>query len=213
MSKLRVHCFSLSFDGYGAGPDQDVDNPLGVGGEALHGWFVATRTFKQVFGKPGGVTGPDDDLAARGVENIGAWILGRNMFGPVRGSWPDNSWKGWWGEEPPYRVEVFVLTHHPRAPIAMKGGTTFHFVTDGIHARLRRRAKPARRGQPDRARRHPGLAAVHVPGATPQPEGRRRSHGHLVAGGRAPRAAHWTTAVPGGQRSGDRRQSRRRGSR
>jgi dihydrofolate reductase len=138
MSKLRVHCFTLSFDGYGAGPDQRLENPLGIGGEALHGWFVPTRTFQQVFGKPGGTTGPDDDFAARGVENIGAWILGRNMFGPVRGSWPDDSWKGWWGEEPPYHCDVFVLTHHPRAPMAMQGGTTFHFVTDGIHAALDR---------------------------------------------------------------------------
>jgi dihydrofolate reductase len=138
MSKLRVHCFTLSFDGYGAGPDQGLETPLGVGGEALHGWFVATRTFQQMFGKPGGSTGPDDDFAARGIENIGASILGRNMFGPVRGSWPDDSWKGWWGEEPPYHSDVFVLTHHPRAPLAMKGGTTFHFVTDGIHAALDR---------------------------------------------------------------------------
>jgi dihydrofolate reductase len=144
MSKLRVHCFTLSFDGYGAGSNQSLDNPLGVGGEALHGWFVATRTFQQVFGRPGGVTGPDDEVAARGVENIGAWILGRNMFGPVRGSWPDESWKGWWGEEPPYHTDVFVLTHHARAPISMKGGTTFHFVTDGIHAALERARTSAR---------------------------------------------------------------------
>jgi dihydrofolate reductase len=138
MSKLRVHCFALSFDGYGAGPSQDLTNPLGVGGEELHGWFIPTRTFRQLFGRPGGETGPDDDFAARGIENIGASILGRNMFGPVRGSWPDDSWKGWWGEEPPYRTDVFVLTHHARAPISMKGGTTFHFVTDGIHAALER---------------------------------------------------------------------------
>lgn len=138
MSKLRIHCFTLSFDGYGAGPEQTQESPLGVGGEALHGWFVATRTFHQVFNRAGGETGPDDDFAARGVENIGAWILGRNMFGPVRGSWPDDSWKGWWGEEPPYHCDVFVLTHHARAPLRMKGGTTFHFVTDGIHAALER---------------------------------------------------------------------------
>lgn len=139
MSKLRIHCFTLSFDGYGAGPDQRLENPLGVGGQALHGWFVPTRTCQQMlFGKPGGTTGPDEDFAARGIENLGAWILGRNMFGPVRGSWPDDSWKGWWGEEPPYHTDVFVLTHHPRAPIAMKGGTTFHFVTDGIHVALER---------------------------------------------------------------------------
>jgi dihydrofolate reductase len=138
MSKLRIHCFTISFDGYGAGPDQSQKNPLGVGGEAMHDWYVATRTFKKLFGRPGGVTGPDDDFAAKGLENIGAWILGRNMFGPVRGDWPDESWKGWWGEEPPYHTDVFVLTHHPRAPISMKGGTTFHFVTDGIHAALER---------------------------------------------------------------------------
>ena len=138
MSKLRIHCFTLSLDGFGAGPDQGLDNPLGGGGEALHGWFVATRTFQQVFGRAGGETGPDDDFAARGIEKIGAWILGRNMFGPVRGGWPDDSWKGWWGEEPPYHTDVFVLTHHPRAPISMKGGTTFHFVSDGIHAALER---------------------------------------------------------------------------
>ncbi|HEU4582724.1 MAG TPA: dihydrofolate reductase family protein [Polyangiaceae bacterium] len=138
MSKLRVHCFSLSFDGYGAGPDQTQQNPLGVGGEELHRWFVKTRSFQRVFGRPGGETGPDDEFAARCDENLGAWILGRNMFGPVRGNWPDESWKGWWGEEPPYHTDVFVLTHHARAPLAMKGGTTFHFVTDGIHAALER---------------------------------------------------------------------------
>jgi dihydrofolate reductase len=146
MSKLRVHCFCVSVDGFGAGAEQSLDNPLGVGGEGLHGWFVRTRTFHQLFGRPGGETGPDDELAARGVENLGAWILGRNMFGPVRGNWPDDSWKGWWGEEPPYHTDVFVLTHHPRAPISMKGGTTFHFVTDGIHAALER-AKAAAGGR------------------------------------------------------------------
>jgi dihydrofolate reductase len=138
MSKLRVHCFAISLDGYGAGPDQGPQNPLGAGGEALHEWFVPTRTFQKTFGRPGGVTGPDDDFAARGFENIGAWILGRNMFGPVRGPWPDESWKGWWGNNPPYHVPVFVLTHHARAPLAMEGGTTFHFVTDGIEAALKR---------------------------------------------------------------------------
>lgn len=138
MSKLRIHCFTISVDGFGAGVEQSLDQPLGVGGEAMHGWYVRTRTFQQLFGRPGGETGPDDEFAARGLENIGAWILGRNMFGPVRGNWPDDSWKGWWGDEPPYHTEVFVLTHHPRAPIAMKGGTTFHFVTDGIHAALER---------------------------------------------------------------------------
>jgi dihydrofolate reductase len=136
MSKLRVACFSISLDGYGAGPRQDMDNPLGVGGFALHDWFLPTRTFKRMQGEEGGTTGIDDDFAARGFENVGAWILGRNMFGPARGPWPDDTWKGWWGDEPPYRVPVFVLTHHPRGSIEMKGGTTFHFVTDGIESAL-----------------------------------------------------------------------------
>jgi dihydrofolate reductase len=137
--KLVVRGFSVSADGYGAGPDQDANNPLGVGGMALHEWVLPTRTFqKMLFGKDGGTTGPDDDFASRGFENIGAWILGRNMFGPVRGPWPDESWKGWWGDEPPYHCDVFVLTHHARAPITMKGGTVFHFVTDGIEAALQR---------------------------------------------------------------------------
>ena len=136
MSKVRVHAFTISLDGYGAGPSQDIKNPLGVGGESLHGWFVPTRTFLKTFGKDGGETGADDDFAARGVQNLGAWILGRNMFGPVRGAWPDDTWKGWWGDNPPYHVPVFVLTHHARAPLAMEGGTTFHFVTDGIQAAL-----------------------------------------------------------------------------
>jgi dihydrofolate reductase len=146
MSKLRVHCFAISLDGYGAGPDQGLKNPLGVGGEALHEWFVVTRTFKKTFGREGGETGIDDDFAARSFENIGAWILGRNMFSPSRGPWPDDSWKGWWGDNPPYHVPVFVLTHHTRAPIAMEGGTTFHFVTDGIEAALTR-AKEAANGR------------------------------------------------------------------
>jgi len=139
-SKLRVHCFTISIDGFGAGPKQDVDNPLGVGGVALHEWAFATRTFRQMFGGDGGTTGIDDDFAARGFDNIGAWILGRNMFGPVRGPWPDDSWKGWWGDNPPYHTHVFVLTNHPRASITMGGGTTFHFVTEGIHAALQRAA-------------------------------------------------------------------------
>ena len=116
MSKLRVACFSISLDGYGAGPRQDMDNPLGVGGFALHDWFLPTRTFKRMQGEEEGTTGIDDDFAARGFENVGAWILGRNMFGPVRGPWPDDAWKGWWGDEPPYHVPVFVLTHHARPP-------------------------------------------------------------------------------------------------
>ena len=136
MSKLRVNCFSMSIDGYGAGPDQSLAQPLGVGGTGLHEWVLATRTFRKLFGQQGGTTGADDDFVARGFDHVGAWILGRNMFGPVRGPWPDESWKGWWGDEPPYHVPTFVLTHHARAPIEMKGGTTFVFVTDGIHAAL-----------------------------------------------------------------------------
>ncbi len=143
MPKLRVHCFAISLDGYGAGPGQNLENPLGVGGFALHRWLFPTRTFQSLLGKEGGTTGPDDDFAARGFADIGAWILGRNMFGPVRGSWPDEAWKGWWGDNPPYHVPVFVLTHHPRASIAMEGGTTFHFVTDGIHAALKRATEAA----------------------------------------------------------------------
>ena len=143
MSRLRVHGFSLSIDGYGAGPDQSLEHPLGVGGVALHEWAFPTRTFRQMFGDDGGSTGVDDEFAARGIANIGAWILGRNMFGPVRGPWPDDTWKGWWGDTPPYHTPVFVLTHHPRAPIEMEGGTTFHFVTDGIHAALARAQQAA----------------------------------------------------------------------
>jgi dihydrofolate reductase len=138
MPRLRVHSFAISLDGYGAGPDQNLENPLGVGGLALHEWFFGTRTFRQMIGKDGGATGIDDDFAARGFDNIGAWIIGRNMFGPIRGPWPDNVWKGWWGDHPPYHTPVFVLTRHPRASIDMAGGTTFHFVTDGIHAALER---------------------------------------------------------------------------
>jgi dihydrofolate reductase len=143
MPKLRVQSFSVSLDGYGAGPDQDLKNPLGVGGMALHEWAFATRTFQKMFGRDGGATGIDDDFAARGFHNVGAWILGRNMFGPVRGPWPDDAWKGWWGDTPPYHTPVFVLTHHARASITMSGGTTFHFVTDGIEAALARAADAA----------------------------------------------------------------------
>ena len=146
MTKLRVHCFSISLDGYGAGPNQNIDNPLGVGGVALHEWAFATRTFQKMFGNEGGATGLDDDFAARGFSNIGAWIIGRNMFGPIRGEWPDDNWKGWWGDNPPYHVPVFVLSHHARASIPMAGGTTFHFVTDGIQAALAR-AQEAANGQ------------------------------------------------------------------
>jgi dihydrofolate reductase len=143
MSKLRVHAFTISLDGFGAGASQDLANPLGVGGIALHEWAFATRTFQRMFGRDGGTTGVDDDFAARGFANIGAWIMGRNMFGPVRGPWPDDNWKGWWGDNPPYHTPVFVLTHHPRASIVMDGGTTFHFVTDGIEAALERALEAA----------------------------------------------------------------------
>ena len=136
MSKVRVAGFGLSIDGFSAGPRQSIDDPLGVGGPSLMEWAFPTRTFQQMHGGGGGETGLDDDFARRGFANVGAWILGRNMFGPVRGPWPDESWKGWWGDEPPYHVPVFVLTHHGRDPIEMRGGTTFHFVTDGIHAAL-----------------------------------------------------------------------------
>jgi dihydrofolate reductase len=143
MTKLCVRAFGLSIDGFGAGVHQDLENPMGRGGMALHDWAFATRTFQRMFGKPGGSSGIDDGFAARGFENIGAWILGRNMFGPVRGAWPDHSWRGWWGEEPPYHCQVFVLTHHARPPLVMAGGTTFHFVTEGIHAALARATEAA----------------------------------------------------------------------
>lgn len=143
MSKLRVNCFGVSLDGYGAGPDQDLKHPLGVGGEAMFQWFFPTHTFQAMHGSGGGTTDVNDEFARRGFENVGAWILGRNMFGPIRGAWRDDQWKGWWGEEPPYHVPVFVLTHHARAPLAMAGGTTFYFVTDGIEAALQRAREAA----------------------------------------------------------------------
>lgn len=136
MSRLIVRSFGVSIDGFGAGPDQSLDHPLGVRGPTLMEWFFPTRTFQQMHGGGGGETGVDDDFAARGFANIGAWILGRHMFGPVRGPWPDGEWKGWWGANPPYHVPVFVLTHHARDPLTMEGGTVFHFVTEGIHAAL-----------------------------------------------------------------------------
>lgn len=138
MSRLRVASFTVSLDGYGAGPNQSVEEPLGVGGESLHGWLVGTRLFNELYGKEGGTTGVDDDFARRGFANIGAWIMGRNMFGPIRGEWPDEEWKGWWGDNPPYHVPTFVLTHHARAPVEMEGGTTFHFITGGIGEALDR---------------------------------------------------------------------------
>ncbi len=137
MGKVRVDCFAISLDGFGAGPRQDLKNPLGVGGTRLHEWVFPTRTFRAMHGGDGGITGVDDELARRGTENVGAWILGRNMFGPIRGPWPDEEWKGWWGESPPYHVPVFVLTHHPRPPLEMEGGTTFNFVTGGVEEALR----------------------------------------------------------------------------
>ena len=139
MTRLRVESFTMSIDGYGAGRDQSMDNPLGVGGTALHSWAFSTRTFQHaLFGTDGGETGVDNDFAARGFKNVGAWILGRNMFGPVRGPWPDANWRGWWGENPPYHVPVFILTNHARAPVIMEGNTTFHFVTEGTHVALDR---------------------------------------------------------------------------
>jgi dihydrofolate reductase len=139
MPLLRVASFTISLDGFGAGPDQSLEKPLGVGAEALHEWFIPTRTFQRnVLGRDEGTTGIDNDFAEDGFRNLGAWILGRNMFGPVRGPWPDDEWKGWWGPNPPYHVPVFVLTHHKREPLEMEGGTVFHFVTGGIHEALER---------------------------------------------------------------------------
>jgi dihydrofolate reductase len=143
LSKLRVHGFGLSLDGFGAGPGQDLANPLGVGGAAVQQWFFSTKTFHQMTGQDGGASGIDDNFAARGFDNIGAWILGRNMFGPVRGPWTDDSWKGWWGDNPPFHTPVFVLSHHARASFAMDGETVFHFVTDGIEAALKRASEAA----------------------------------------------------------------------
>jgi dihydrofolate reductase len=137
MSKLVVRCFSISVDGFGAGPEQSLADPLGQGGMALHDWMFKTGTFQAMHGSgEGGAEGVDEGFAAEGFRNIGAWILGRNMFGPVRGPWPDDSWRGWWGDEPPYHCPVFVLTHHPRPDLVMAGGTTFHFVTEGLEAAL-----------------------------------------------------------------------------
>jgi dihydrofolate reductase len=136
VSKVRVQSLGMSIDGYSAGANQDLQNPLGVNGPELMEWFFQTRAWRQMHGLPDGETGVDHEIAGRGLEGFGAWILGRNMFGPVRGPWPDDSWKGWWGEEPPYHTPVFVLTHHARPPLKMAGGTEFRFVTDGIHAAL-----------------------------------------------------------------------------
>lgn len=138
MPRVRVAGFSLSIDGFAAGPDQSLADPLGRGGLQVFQWFFPTRTFQAMHGGGGGETGVDDDFAARSMANFGAFILGRNMFGPVRGPWPDDSWKGWWGDNPPYHAPTFVLTHHPREPLEMEGGTTFHFVTGGVEEALRR---------------------------------------------------------------------------
>ncbi len=144
MSRLRVAAFAISADGYGAGPGQSLDAPLGRGGEQLHQWFFPTRTFQlMAHGRDDGETGIDDDFAARSFDNVGAWIMGRNMFGPVRGPWPDDAWKGWWGPNPPYHTPVFVLSRHPRPPLEMEGGTVFHFVTDGTESALARARQAA----------------------------------------------------------------------
>jgi len=146
MSKVRVNCFSISLDGFGAGPNQSLENPLGERGPELHTWFFPTKTFQsQVLKQDQGQTGVDNTMAEKSFENVGAWIMGRNMFGPIRGGWPDDSWKGWWGDVPPYQCEVFVLTHHPRTSFAL-ADTTFHFVTDGIHSAMDK-AKAAAKGK------------------------------------------------------------------
>ncbi len=146
MGKVRVAAFSVSLDGYGAGPRQDLNNPLGVRGMEIHAWFLNTEAFNKMHGLSGGGHGVDNDFAAQSFDNVGAWILGRNMFGPVRGDWKDELWKGWWGENPPYHTPVFVLTHHARSPLVMEGGTTFHFVTDGLESALKK-AKDAANGK------------------------------------------------------------------
>lgn len=146
MSKVRVAAFSISLDGFGAGPRQDLNNPLGVRGFELHAWFQNTEVFKKMHGQSGGTQGIDNDFALQSFENVGAWILGRNMFGPVRGPWEGDSWKGWWGDNPPYHTHVFVLTHHARSPLTMEGGTTFHFVTDGAESALNQ-AREAAQGR------------------------------------------------------------------
>ena len=143
MPKLRVNSYSISLDGYGAGPNQSLEEPLGKEGESLHEWMFATKTFQTMYGDGNGAAGIDDDFAVRGFENLGAWILGRNMFSASRGPWPDDGWKGWWGDDPPYHVPVFVLTHYAREPLVMEGGTTFYFVTEGIEAALERAKEAA----------------------------------------------------------------------
>lgn len=143
MATFSVRCFGISLDGYGAGPNQDPQHPLGVGGPEIMSWLMATRSWQRMQGHEAGETGIDDSYAARGTDSVGAWVMGRNMFGPVRGPWPDETWRGWWGENPPFHVPVFVLTHHARTPLEMDGGTTFHFVTDGIRSALDRAREAA----------------------------------------------------------------------
>lgn len=146
MSKVKVSAFSISLDGYGAGPEQSKQDPLGKRGEELHEWIFPTKTFQKLYGKGEGTEAVDNDFAEKSFENLGAWIMGRNMFGPIRGDWPNNEWKGWWGENPPYHVPVFVLTNHARESLTMNGGTTFHFITDGIASALKK-AKEAANGK------------------------------------------------------------------
>jgi dihydrofolate reductase len=143
MSKVRVANFTVSIDGYGAGPEQSVEDPLGRGGEELHNWFLPTRTFKSVHGQEGGTTGVDDEIGSKAFDNLGAVIMGRNMFGPIRGDWADEEWNGWWGDNPPFHVPVFVLTHHSRERAEMEGGTTFHFITGGIEEALQQAREAA----------------------------------------------------------------------
>ena len=143
MSRIRIAGFSVSLDGFSAGVEQSLADPLGKRGPELFQWYFPTLAFCDMLGKGGGETGPDNDFAIRGMAGFGAFILGRNMFGPIRGEWPDDQWKGWWGPNPPYHAPTFVLTHHPRASIVMEGGTTFHFVTDGIESALQRAREAA----------------------------------------------------------------------
>jgi dihydrofolate reductase len=143
MTKVRVAGFSVSVDGFGAGPEQTLDDPLGKRGHELHDWLVGTRMFRAMTGEPGGSEGVDDQFATRSMAGFGAFIMGRNMFGPIRGEWPDDEWRGWWGDNPPYHAPVIVLTHHPRDSIEMEGGNVFHFVTDGIEAALERAREAA----------------------------------------------------------------------
>ncbi len=184
MSKVRVAAFSISLDGFGAGPRQDLDNPLGVRGLELHRWFLDTEEFKKIHGQSGGTKGIDNDFALQSFENVGAWILGRNMFGPVRGPWKDDSWKGWWGDNPPYHTPVFVLTHHARPDLTMEGGTTFHFVTDGPEAALKQSQRSSQRQRCPNRRR----CLRHSPISNREPD-RRNAPGHVTCPPRRRRAS------------------------